>query len=179
MRTRTLVSRTGRTLPVEQDGRALPALPEGAQEDSRDIEQPEPVHAAASFLVSVRVEVLTNLRRVAVLRAHGRIRTDVYGFADRRLKPTWLRAPGSKCEVGEGTRTLNASKANSHVASYKHSHQPCGRTMREEGVEPSSQVWKTCMLAVTTLPRKSERAVQDSNPHLEPFEAARFFVPLS
>lgn len=40
------------------------------------------------------------------------------------------------------------------------------RAMREEGVEPSERVWKTRMLAVTSLPRKMERAVQESNPHL-------------
>ena len=41
------------------------------------------------------------------------------------------------------------------------------RAMREEGVEPSERVWKTRMLAVTSLPRRSlGRAVQESNPHL-------------
>ena len=90
----------------------------------------------------------------------------INGFADRRLiQLGYVRLVAWKFAraVCQAPQSYALAAAGS-----------LARAMREEGVEPSVRVWKTRMLAVTSLPRKFERAVQESNPHPEPVEAARF-----
>src|ERR1044072_3310735 len=136
MRTRTLASRTGRTLPVEQRGRALPAPPEGAQEDSRDVEQPEPVHGAASFLLCVGVEVESarpdSNRRLTVLQ-------------------TVALTSLATC-AGLGVARAIRSRPQSYAAAA--AGFPA-RAKWEKGLEPSTRVRQTRMLPVTNTPTKS------------------------
>ncbi len=142
----------GRTLPVEQN---VGAAAEGAKEDSRGVKESQHRSVATSSACS-------ELKKRAV-----GVEPTICGFAGRRLA-AWLRArvcprgvwaaavlPFWRCglpragDAGGGSRTLRASLEDSNVGRYI---TPAGGTGKGgAGVEPAS----------------------------EPFEAARFFIPLS